>query len=198
MKQEFILRRDLVRTGSFLRDRGYIVASDGNMSVRLSRSEFLITPTGVDKGTLHPSELVPVKIGKESSLVGIASSEIFIHSLAYAKRPDIGAVIHAHPPFLTGVALAKFDLSEPLLPEVIETVGPIGMVEYQKPGSKELAAMVGEAIANHNALILAHHGALTVGKDLTEALWRLERCELLARSIIITRLLQDEKIPAEK
>ncbi len=198
MKQEFILRRELVRTGSFLRDRGYIVASDGNMSVRLSRSEFLITPTGVDKGALHPSELVPVKIGNESLRSGTASSEIFIHSLAYTKRPDIGAVIHAHPPFLTGVALAKFDLSKPLLPEVIATVGTIGMVEYQKPGSKELAAMVGEAIVNHNALILANHGALTVGKDLTEALWRLERCELLARSVVIARLLGGENSLNEK
>lgn len=195
MQPEFILRRELVRTGCFLRDRGYIVASDGNISVRLSRSEFLITPTGVDKGTLHPSELVTVEMGKESSVTTTASTEIFFHSAIYTNRPDVGAVVHVHPPFLTGIAFAKFDLSKPILPEVIETVGKIGSVEYQKPGSKELARLIGRAITDHNALILVNHGALTVGKDLTEALWRMERCELLARSTVIARLLGGERSP---
>jgi len=198
MKSDLSVRKELVRVGRFLRDHGYIVASDGNLSARLNRNGFLITPAGRDKGALTPGSLVRVKIGKETSVSKTASTELFFHSAIYANRPDTGAVVHAHPPFLTGFALAKFDLSKPLLPEIVVTVGKIGLVEYRKPGSKELARMVGEAITDHNALILTNHGAITVGKDLTEALWRLERCELLARAVAIARLLSGEEPLSDK
>lgn len=177
------LRREVVKTGKLLYKKGFIVATEGDISTRVSRFEFLITPTRVCKGELSPKMVLRAQIGEEPSLFGIASSEILMHSLVYQKREDVGGIIHAYPPFLTGFALSGKAIKKSLW-------GEVGVVEYRKPGSEELATRVSEKIIHCDQLILTNYGVLIVGKDLKEAVQKIERLELLAQTVVVSKILR--------
>lgn len=171
-----------------LYERGLIAGPDGNVSVRLSDGSILVTPSGMSKGIVTAEDLVVVDMeGRE--LVGSRSpsSELRMHLRIYQRRPDARAVVHAHPPTATGFAVAGESFMAPVLPEVILQMGAVPLVPYATPGTDALADALEPYLARHDAVLLANHGATTLGRTLTEAHHRMESLEHAARILLAAR-----------
>ena len=172
---------------------GLIAGRDGNLSVRLSRGRLLVTPTGLIKSLVRPSDMVEVdrhgrrRRGQHSRRN--PTSELDLHLRIMRLRPEVGAVVHAHPPVATGFASAGEGFDTFVLPELIFLVGAVPVVPYGTPGTPELGDRVEAVIGEHHALLLANHGAVTVGKTLEEAWIRMESLEHGARILLAARLL---------
>jgi L-fuculose-phosphate aldolase len=194
------LREAIVAIGRRLYERGYIVATDGNLSVRLPESSrILTTPTGVCKGFLTPEMLVVVDAeGRKLEGELSPSSELPMHLEIYRQRPDVHAVVHAHPPCGTGFAAAGLSLEKPLVSEVVLTLGCIPLAGYGTPSTHELVAAIAPYVPHYNALLLANHGAVTYGPDLETAYFRMETLEHFARITLVAKLLgREQPLPAE-
>jgi L-fuculose-phosphate aldolase len=183
---EHKVRQDIVHVGRLLWERGFVAATDGNLSVRLGTDRLLVTSSGVSKGFLSPEELVVIDLDGEPvpSYRGQGqrpSSEILMHLEVYRQRPDVNAVIHAHPPIATAFSIAGVSLARCVLPEVVITLGGIPTTEYATPGTSDVPGSIRQAVRDHDALILDHHGSLTVGQTLWEAYLRLEKVEHAAQ-----------------
>ncbi len=213
---ERALREEFVRVGQLMHNRNYVAATDGNISARLDADRFLVTPSGLSKGFMTPDQLVvidwdarPIGIGSYGTRsygtrsygtrsygtrrYGAArdlrpSSEIFLHLEAYRQRPDIKAVVHAHPTTAVALSIAGISMARCLLPEVIVTLGLIPTTEYAMPASPEGAIVIRDLIKNHDAVILQRHGSVTVGSSPFDAYLKLEKVEHTAE--ITLRLLQ--------
>ena len=198
-RTEQVWREEIVRVCRLLHQKGYVVATDGNVSVRLSEKHVLSTPSGFSKGFLAPEQLVVTDLaGRKVPSYEPASrdlkptSELLMHLEAYRQRPDIVSVIHAHPPVCVALSIAGISLARCLLPEVVVTLGLIPTAEYATPSSGEGPGAIRELIANHDALIIQRHGTLTVGKDPFDAYLKLEKVEHLAHVTLILRQLGRE------
>ncbi|MGH2536379.1 MAG: class II aldolase/adducin family protein [Candidatus Promineifilaceae bacterium] len=181
-------RQEIIRFGRAMYERGYISASEGNLSARLGPGRILVTCSGVHKGFLTADQLMlvddegrPLGAGATGSRRLAPTSELPMHLEAYRRRPEIGAVIHAHPPHAISLSIAGLSLADCLLPEAIVLLGLIPTTAYATPSSEENAAAIRALIGRHDALVLQRHGALTVGTDLMEAFIRLEVVEQSAR-----------------
>lgn len=194
MIPEYQARKDIVEVGRRIWLRGYVAANDGNISVRMGPDEFLTTPTGVSKGFMTPEMLVKVN-GRGERLSGQLqpSSEIKMHLGVYRDRPDVNAVVHAHPPTSTAFAVAGIPLSKCILPEVIITLGGIPLTDYGTPSTQEIPEAIGKYLQDHNAFLLENHGALTLGTDVFNAYHRLETMEHFAVISLAARQLGAER-----
>jgi len=177
-------REAICEAGRRMYLRNLIAAADGNISVRLAPDRYLITPSGVSKGFLVPEQIV-VADGQGAHLEGDGkvSSEFFTHLAAYEEREDIGAVIHAHPPYGVALTLVGVSLARPVLPEVVASLGGVPTAAYATPGTKEGADAVRPHIQAGDAVLLDRHGALTVGETVFDALFKMERIEHAAEMI---------------
>jgi L-fuculose-phosphate aldolase len=181
-KNEKQHRRELCLVGRWMYERGYIVACEGNLSVRLTDGRILTTPTCMNKGMLEPEDLVVVdQEGCQLEGVRKASSEVLLHLLFYRMRRDVHAICHAHPATATGFATAGRALDQALLPEVVIGLGKVPLVRYATPGTPELSAAIEPYVQNYDALLLANHGAVTCGPDLLTAFYRMETVEHTAK-----------------
>jgi L-fuculose-phosphate aldolase len=122
------------------------------------------------------------------------SSEMLMHLEVYRQRPDVQAVVHAHPPIATGFAVAGIPLDRAVLAEVVTTLGSIPIAEYATPSTDALPAAVGKYIRAHDGMLLANHGALTVGADLFAAYYKMETIEHFAKISLVARLLGGENV----
>lgn len=203
---EYQLRQQIVRVGRLLYDKGFISASDGNISARMEPGRILITPSGLHKGFLEPDELL--LIDGEGNRVGISTStnrklkptsELPMHLETYRIRPDIGAIVHAHPPITIALSIAGIPLADCILPEVIVTLGLIPTTEYATPASEENVRAIREFIQNHDALVLQRHGTVTVGSDPMQGFMRLETVEQNARiAYMLAQLGVSNPLPPEE
>ena len=181
-KSEDQHRHEICVAGRWMYERGFIVACEGNLSVRLSPDRILTTPTCMNKGALRPADLVVTDLdGKQVSGERKFSSELAMHLLFYRMRPDIHAICHAHPPTATGFAVAGRALDQALLPEVIIGLSQIPLVRYATPGTPELSAALEPFVAHYDAMLLANHGAVTCAPDLLTAFFRMETIEHCAK-----------------
>src|SRR6476659_538722 len=197
MSTEAQLRADIVEVGRRLWTRGYVASNDGNISVRIAPDRLLVTPASVSKGFMSPEMMVITDLDGKliSGAPGRkASSEILMHLVAYKQRPDIGAVVHAHPPLSTGFAVAGIPLDRAVLAEVVTTLGAIPIVEYGTPSTSELASTVAPYLKAHDGLLLANHGALALGADLFAAYYKMETIEHFARISLVARMLGREHL----
>ena len=170
-------------------ERGYIVACEGNLSVRLDEERMLTTPTCMNKGMLTPDDLVIIDLeGRHVAGERKASSELAMHLLFYRMRPDVQAICHAHPPTATGFAVAGRALDQALLPEVIVGLGQIPLVKYGTPGTPELSAAIEPYVLHYDALLMANHGAVTCGPDTLTAFYRMETIEHFAKITLAAEL----------
>ncbi len=177
------LRDAILECGRICYERGLVTSNDGNISVRLDSSHVLITAAGVCKGRINEEDLLIVDLYGNTihSAEGRApSSETPMHLEVYKQRPDIHAVIHAHPVFATTLTVADQPFPDDILPEVALTLKTVPITAYATPSSHQDAEAIRPLIQDHNALLLRQHGSLTVGKDLNEALIHLERLEHVA------------------
>jgi L-fuculose-phosphate aldolase len=167
---------------------GLIAGRDGNLSVRLGPDRVLVTPSGLIKSLLSAGDMVEVDAsGRKRRGRRNPTSELDLHLRILTHRPDVGAVVHAHPPAATGFAVAGEEIPANLLPELIFLVGRVPIVPYGTPGTPELGDRVEAYLAEHDALLLANHGAVTMGRTLDQAWIRMESLEHAARIVVAAR-----------
>ncbi len=206
MNAEHNLRQEIVRVGKLLYDRGLIVATDGNVSARLDANRILATPSGLCKGFVEPEQLIIVDLdGNRIGPFNSANrnlrptSEMAMHLEAYRRRPDVGAVAHAHPPISVALSIAGIDLAQCLIPEVIVTLGIVPTTQYATPSSEENVRAIRDLIGGHDAIVLQRHGTLAVGRDPFDAFLKTESIEQMSRVAFMTRLLgASPALPAEE
>jgi len=175
---------------------GLIAGQDGNLSVRLPNGRILVTPRGRIKALLSAADMVEVTL--EGHAVGAArrsrrkpTSELDLHLRVLRHRPDVQAVVHAHPPTATGFAVAGQEIPANVLPELIFVVGRVPIVPYGMPGTPELGDRIVPFLAGADALLLANHGAVTMGRTLDQAWIRMESLEHAARILVAARAIGD-------
>lgn len=183
-------RQSICKIGRWMYSKGFVVANEGNLSVRLDQERILVTPSGTCKGRLKLEQLLITDLSGEVVCgTGCPSSEMLMHLLYYRSRPDVGAICHAHPPTATGFAAAGRALEEPVLPEVIVDLGKIPLASYGTPGTWELCAGLEPLVCNYDAILLENHGVVTCGPDLKTAYQRMETVEQFARVMLTAELL---------
>jgi len=173
-----------------LYERGLIAGPDGNVSVRLATGAIVITPSGRSKGMVTADSLIVVdSTGRVLEGDTRPSSEMRMHLRIYARRADVNAVVHAHPPTATGFGVAGLSITAPVLPEVILQMGAVPLVPYATPGTDALPDSMEPFLMQHDAFLLANHGATTVGPTLEVAHQRMESLEHAARILFVARSL---------
>jgi len=187
-------RRHIVRIGKMLHERGYIAACDGNISIRLDDERVLVTPTAMSKGAMQCADLVIVDMaGRKLKGRREVTSEIGMHLLIYRRRPDVRAVVHAHPKTATGFAAAGIPLDKPLVCEVVIGLGQIPLAPYGTPGTPELSQTLEPFVPAYDAILMANHGVVTYGIDLQSAYMKMETVEHFAQITLITRILGQQQ-----
>lgn len=176
------VREEICRVCHLLYDRGYVVSNDGNVSARVEEDRVLITPSGVGKGRVTPDMLVLCDLeGRILEGDRHPSSESGMHLMVYRERPDVRAVVHAHPPFSTARAICRRPLTERYLAEMILGLGEVPVTEFAMPSTAEVPDSVRPFVRTHSAVLLANHGSLAWGPDLLSAFDRLEVVEQTAK-----------------
>lgn len=190
MDNEWDIRRQMAEICRRIYDKGYVAATDGNVSHRLTGDRVLVTPGGFSLGELQPNDLVCVGLGGHFlSGQQKATSELALHLVVYKVRVDVNAVVHAHPPIANAFSFAGQTLDPCVIPEVVSGFGVIPTTEYATPSSEEGPRVIQELIRDHDALLLQRHGSLTVGPDLRDAYFKLDKLEHAARITLAARQL---------
>lgn len=195
MKGDFTLKKEICKIAEIIYSKGLVVATDGNVSAKTMDNCILITPSG--KRDIMMEDIV--KIDLSGNIKGgkkKPSSEYKMHIEVYNKRKDVNGIVHTHPPYATAFAVAGISL-KPIVAEAVFANGKIPVTPYATPSTEEVPMSITKAIENHNSLLLAHHGLLTVGENLIEALNRAERVEFLAKVTFLAKLLGGAELLSE-
>jgi len=198
--EESRARQDVLTVCRLMHEKNFIAATDGNVSVRLDDDRVLATPAGVHKGLMKAEDLIVTdRQGRTLEGRGSPTSEMPLHLAVYEVRPDVRAVIHAHPPVATAFSIAGVPLDQCVIPEVVFIFGSIPTTEYATPSTPEGAAVIRRYIPKCDALILARHGTVTVGEDVMQAYCKLETLEHAARITLAARQLgRVQTLPPEE
>ena len=199
-EEEQRLRSAICRIGELCYQKSFIVGSDGNISAMMSDGSILITPAGAMKGFLQPSHLARIdRSGQPVDSGPRASSEVGIHLVAYQERPDIRAMVHAHPPHAVALTIAGVDMQMPVIPEVIVTIGGIPTAPYGTPGTPELPETIRDIVRCSDTMIMKNHGSVTVGSNLMDAFKKLDTLEHTARILWLAHVAKGglDPLPAE-
>ncbi len=200
--QERKLRQEIVEMGRRLWQRGFVAANDGNISARLDENVLLTTPTGVSKGFMTPEMLLRVDmegnvLSRDTALR--PSSELKMHFEVYRQREDVAAVVHAHPPYSTAFAVAGIPLDQCALAEAVFTLGSVPIAPYATPSTQGIPESIRPLVQHSDAILLANHGALTLGTEVLTAYFRMETLEHAAQIIFLSRQLgQTETLSPEE
>lgn len=186
---EATAREAVVATGRRLYERRVLASLEGNLSVRLSGDRLLTTPTGANKGRMRAEDLVVTDLEGRPVGPGEPSSEIAMHLAIFRTRPDLGAIVHAHPPIATGYAVAGRSLPSAVLAEVVTMLGCIPVAPYGTPSTSELAEAVVEPFRRFDVVLLANHGAVAAGATMDEAEERMYQLEHFAEIALVSELL---------
>ena len=194
MNSAYALRREICEVGRRVYQRGYAAANDGNISVRMQDDRILCTPTGVSKGFITEDMLAICDIdGQQVAGTMRISSEIRMHLEVYKLRPDVHSVVHAHPPTATGFAVAGIELTQCVLPEVIVSLGGVPLAEYGTPGGPDIVEPMKPLLKDYDAILMANHGAVTLGKDVMDAHFKMETVEHFAKIALVAHQLGQVK-----
>ena len=194
-RAEVELRRDLVRFSRMLYRLGFMPGTSGNLSVRLDDRRLLVTPTGVSKFLLKSADMVIVDLqGRQLDGYRKVTSEISMHVAVYRYRDDVTAVIHSHPPIATAFACVGRGLDEMLCQEAVMTLGAVPLATYATTGTDEVAASLVPFIPDHDAILMANHGAVSYGSTLLQAFQKMEIVEHLAQIALVAHQLGAPRI----
>ena len=182
--------------GRRMYNRNMVAANDGNISVKLNDNEFLCTPTGVSKGYM-PIDCI-CKVDKKGNIIEAKngykpSSELKMHMRVYEKRPDVGAVVHAHPIYATSYAINRIPLSKPITSEAVVSLGYVPVAEYATPSTSEVPDSIEPYLDDFDAVLLANHGALTWADDLISAFMKMESVEYYAQLMYTSSMIGEPK-----
>jgi len=196
MLNEFEIKKQICDIGKRIYNRNMVAANDGNISVKLNDNEFLCTPTGVSKGFMTPEYICKVNAQGEVIQANPGfrpSSEIKMHMRVYAKRPDVGSVVHAHPVYATSFAIAGIPLTQPIMPEAVIALGCVPIAPYGTPSTNEIPDAVEPFLEHFDAVLLESHGALTWSTDLLAAYLKMESVEFYAQLLYQSKMLGGPK-----
>ena len=183
-------RLEILRFGRMLHEQGLIAATDGNISVRLNEVSVLITPTCICKGMMSTEDLLVVDMhGRRISGFRDVTSEIGMHMTIYRMRPDVNAIVHAHPPTATGFAACGLALDQALISEVLLSLGAVPLAHYATPGTSELSESLEPLIPHHDAVLMANHGVVTYGGNIEQAYMNMETVEHFAKIALVVKQL---------
>ncbi|MDF2539238.1 MAG: class aldolase/adducin family protein [Herbinix sp.] len=196
MQNEFEIKKQICEIGKRIYNKGMVAANDGNISVKLNDHEFLCTPTGVSKGFMTPEFIC--KVDENGKVIQAnsgykPSSEIKMHMRVYKERPDVKAVVHAHPLYATSFAIAGIPLTQPIMPEAIITLGCVPIAEYGTPSTEEIPNAVSKYLQHFDAVLLENHGALSYADSLLSAYHKMESLEFYARLLYQSKQLGGPK-----
>lgn len=196
MVSEFEIKKQICDIGKRIYNRNMVAANDGNISVKLNDNEFLCTPTGVSKGFMTPEYIC--KVDAEGNVIQAngnfkPSSEIKMHMRVYKHRPDVNAVVHAHPIYATSFAIAGIPLTQPIMPEAVIALGCVPIAEYGTPSTDEIPDAVEKYLQYYDAVLLESHGALTYSDSLLAAYHKMESVEFYAELLFKSRQLGGPK-----
>lgn len=201
MKSELDIKKEMCEIGRRVYDRGMVASNDGNFSVKLNDNEYLCTPTGVSKGFMTPEYIC--KVDGEGNVLEAnegfrPSSEIKMHMRVYKERPDVNAVVHAHPMYATTFAIAGIPLEEPIMPEAVIALGSVPIAKYGTPSTVEVPDSIAEFLPRYDAVLLENHGALTYSDSLLNAYHKMESLEFYARLLYQAKMLGGPQILSQE
>lgn len=201
MKTELEIKEEMCEIGRRVYNRGMVAANDGNFSVKVSDNEFLCTPTGVSKGFMTPEYIC--KVDSEGNVLEAnegfkPSSEMKMHMRIYKERPDVQAVVHAHPMYATTFAVAGIPLMEPIMPESVIAFGGAPLAKYGTPSTEEIPDSIMPYLQQCDAVLLENHGALTYSNTLLNAYHKMESLEFYARLMYQAKMIGGPQILDEK
>lgn len=189
----------LVEVSRRLYDKGFVSATDGNLSMRTGKGTYLTTCTLINKGDVTSEHII--EVDENGNVVRgkyLPSTELMMHLFIYKHRKDVNAVVHAHPTFATAFATARVPFPNNILPEVIINIGIVPLAKYRTPGTKGLANSLAPYIKQSDAILLTNHGAVTCGKDIWDAYYKMEKLEHAAKIYFLARMLGGEKKLSKK
>lgn len=200
------LREEIVEIGRQLHRNQLVDGTSGNVSVRLGSDRILTTPSGIAKGFLHPDDLIVVDMaGHKAGLQAPRArdlhptSELPMHLEAYRQRPDIGGVVHAHPPTTIALSISGVSLERCQIPEAVVVLGLVPTTEYATPSSAENRHAISQLIRQHDAIVLRYHGSLVVGQNVWEAYLKTETLEHTAKiTYMVERLGGGEPLRSDQ
>lgn len=190
------LREQICQIGRLMRQYNYIDGGSGNITARLDSERILATPSGIAKACMTPDQLIILDMNGEK--VGPSTpanehlrptSELLMHLECYRQRPDVNGVVHAHPPTAVALTLVGYDFERCIIPEVIVSLGMIASTPYSTPASTENRDAISAKVREHDAIMLAHHGSLTVAENVWKAYLRLETLERAAEMLYMAEQL---------
>jgi L-fuculose-phosphate aldolase len=187
---DFEAKESLVDIGRRIYVKGFVAANDGNISCKVGPNSIWVTPTGVSKGFMTTDMMI--KMDLDGNIIKgklKPTSEFKMHLRVYKENPEIMAVTHAHPPIATSFSIAGISLDKPILPEAIVQLGSVPVAQYATPGTQDVPNSIAPYCKTHNAVLLANHGALSWGKDIYQAYYRMESIEYYASILMYTGYL---------
>ena len=189
---ELEIKELMCEIGKRVYNRGMVASNDGNFSVKLNDNEFLCTPTGVSKGFMTPEYIC--KVDAKGNVIEAnpgfkPSSEVKMHMRIYEKRPDVKAVVHAHPIYATAFAINGMALEDPIMPEAVLFLGGVPLAKYGTPSTMEIPDAIEEFLPYYDQVLLENHGALAWGADILSAYHKLESVEFYAELLFKSRML---------
>jgi L-fuculose-phosphate aldolase len=184
------LKESICEIGRRIYQRGFAAANDGNITLRLSDTEVLCTPTMCCKGFLKPGDICLIDMqGNQLAGRKKRSSEALLHLEIMQARPDVQSVVHCHPPHATAFAITHEPIPQAVLPEVEIFLGEVPITKYETPGSKKFAETILPFVRQSNVIILANHGTVSYGESLERAYWWTEVLDAYCRILILSRQL---------
>lgn len=191
------IKRQICRIGRRMYDSGFVAANDGNITVKTAGNKIITTPTGVSKGFMTPEMLITVD-GEGNVLSANSkwrpSSEVKMHLRVYQERPDVQAVVHAHPPYATAFAINGTPLNKPIMAEAVVSLGCVPVAGYATPSTSEVPESIAAYLEHFDAVLLANHGALAWGEDLLTAYHKLESVEFYAKLTFLSSQLGNPQL----
>ena len=189
------IRQEIADFCHLIYQKGYVASTDGNVSVRLADGNIMCTPTRSNKGFVKPSDMVVIDLrGEKVRGERKPSTEMAMHVLIYEMRPEVQAVVHAHPACATAYAAAGIPLNKALISEVVLAVGCIPLAEYGTPGTPELTDELRPFVGGYNALLMSNHGVVTYEKTLEDAFNLMDTVKHFAKISIYTKILGRERL----
>jgi L-fuculose-phosphate aldolase len=201
MIDETIARKQIVEIGKRMHGQGMAPGQDGNISIRLSENEVLITPSRVPKGYMNPFQLIKVDLSGRTLAGDLPPSvETPMHLAIYREMPEIHAGIHAHPIFTVALSMAGIKLSTKVLPEISTIFGDdIPIARYATPGTEEMGLVLIEPLKTSPVVIQARHGIFSAAKTLHDAWYKAEQIEACAKLLYHAHMLGDvPELPADE
>lgn len=184
---DFEAKKAILDIGKRMYDRGFVASNDGNISCKVGPNTIWTTPTGVSKGFMTQDMLVKMDLNGKALMGKLKpSSEVKMHLRVYKENPEVQAVTHAHPPVATSFSIAGIGLDLAVLTEAVMGLGSIPVAKYATPGTEEVPDSIAPFVNSYNGVLLANHGALTWGKDVYQAFYRLESVEYYATILMYT------------